>query len=125
MRARSQAFSLVEILLVIAIIGILAGVVYVGFGGSEASTSRPDGQGRTTVGAPVARAKDEVCRQQLTQLRQIVQMQEMDLEAPPPSLDDLPGITPKMLRCPIGSEPYQYDAASGRVTCAHPGHESY
>lgn len=128
-----SAFSLIEILVVILIIGLLASVLYVGFGSrtlpispqDPSQTERPDGQGTTTLGGAVARAKDEQCRQQITQLRQMIDMQTMSGDSPPASLDEVGTQPATFHRCPIGGESYSYDPSSGRVTCPHPGHEGF
>lgn len=128
-----RAFSLIEILVVIVIIALLASVLYVGFGSRTLPISpqdpgeagRPDGLGTTTIGGAVARAKDEQCRQQISQLRQMIDMQTMSGEAPPASLDQVGSLPATFQRCPIGGESYAYDPSSGRVTCPHPGHEGF
>ncbi|MER3413114.1 MAG: hypothetical protein C4341_02525 [Armatimonadota bacterium] len=128
-----QAFSLVEILVVIVIIALLASMLYVGFGSRSLPISpddpgqsgRQDGYGTTTVGGAVARAKDEQCRQQITQLRQMIEMQTTNDDSPPLSLDDVGSLPATFQRCPIGGENYAYDPSSGRVTCPHPGHEGF
>lgn len=128
-----HAFSLIEILVVIVIIAVLASVLYVGFGSRTLPVSpqdpseagRADGQGTTVVGGAVARAKDEQCRQQVSQLRQMIDMQTMSGDAPPTSLDDVGSQPATFQRCPIGGESYAYDPSSGRVTCPHPGHEGF
>lgn len=125
--------SLIELLLVVAIIAILASVLYVGFGSrvlpispaSPQETGRPDGLGTTVAGAAVARAKDEKCRQQITQIRQIISMDTMAGEPPPASLQEVGSLPASFLHCPIGGEAYVYDPSSGRVTCPHPGHEGF
>ncbi|MEW5883100.1 MAG: prepilin-type N-terminal cleavage/methylation domain-containing protein [Armatimonadota bacterium] len=128
-----RAFSLIEILVVIAIIAVLASLLYVGFGSRTLPVSpqdpseagRADGHGTTAVGGAVARAKDEQCQQQITQLRQMVDMQTMSGDSPPASLDDVGSQPATFHRCPIGGESYAYDPSSGRVTCPHPGHEGF
>jgi prepilin-type N-terminal cleavage/methylation domain-containing protein len=125
--------SLIELLIVVVIIALLASVLYIGFGSrvlpispaSPDEAGRPDGQGTTVAGAAVARAKDEKCRQQISQIRQIISMDTMAGEPPPASLQEAGTLPASFLQCPIGGETYVYDPSSGRVTCPHPGHEGF
>lgn len=121
---RNRAFSLVEILVVLAIIGILAVAMTGGLGGGV--SNRADGKGKTVMGSAMMRAKDEVCRSNLNQVRQMVYVQSTGGEDGYPS--DMNGIRqlPKEFHgCPIGKEPYTYDSTTGEVHCVHPGHEKY
>jgi hypothetical protein len=43
----------------------------------------------------------------------------------PESLDQISGMPAGYAQCPIGKEPYEYDPATGKVECVHPGHEKY
>lgn len=70
--------------------------------------------------------KDLECLNNLRQVRHAIAAYMADHNnSLPPSLKDLSqyGIDPKMLRCPVGREPYIYN--EGTVTCPHPGHEKY
>ncbi len=115
-------FTLIGLLAAIVIIAILF-VVYFGGGGGGSSGAGGVGTPATTLGGAKDRAGDAVCRNNLSQLRAAVSLQLATAGANPPSLEGLqPGIA---LSCPVGDEPYQYDPATGKVRCAHPGHEAY
>jgi len=43
----------------------------------------------------------------------------------PKTLAEVRGLGNDMKQCPIGKEPYEYDPATGKVHCPHPGHEKY
>jgi hypothetical protein len=120
--------------LVVVVIIMIAVVVYItgGFGGKkstlagEPQTGRADGHGTTALGAARWAAKDDVCRENLSQIRQFIQVAETsgDDDKPPASLDDIK--VPQSIRfCPIGKEAYDYDPATGKVHCPHPGHEKF
>ncbi len=125
MKRQRQGAMLIEMLVVIAIIGILTAVFLNKgdfFGPSE--SSRADGLGRTTIGAAKLKANDVECKNQLNQIRMAIEIGKTD-DYTPPTLDDLPGVPKDYHQCPIGSEPYVYDAGAGKVSCPHPGHERY
>ncbi|HSI72703.1 MAG TPA: prepilin-type N-terminal cleavage/methylation domain-containing protein [Fimbriimonas sp.] len=124
MKNRGQ--TLVATLVVIAIIGVLAVAMLKGSGafGGESASPRKDGKGQTTVGLAQYRAKDEVCRSNLGQVRLSISINTDADENRPASLQDLK-LPKEFSLCPIGKEAYVYDPASGRVTCPHPGHEKY
>jgi hypothetical protein len=96
-----------------------------GFGllGGE-KTTRPDGKGETLVGRVRYRAEDIVCKQQLDQVRGMVMIETDSDEVRPATLKDA-GVSDLYARCPIGKEPYEYDATTGEVECPHAGHEDY
>jgi hypothetical protein len=119
--------SLMGLLAAILIIGVLVAVYFTGgFGmfGETALPARPDGQGKTTVGRAAARAKDEVCRSNLRQVNMSMEVAKTAGDVPS-SLQEL-GLGPEFLKCAIPpNEAYVYDGNGGRVTCPHPGHESF
>jgi type II secretory pathway pseudopilin PulG len=121
---RERANTLLGLLFVILIVGVLYAIYLGGGFGTTAMPERADKVGRTTIGRSAAAAKDVVCRNNLQQIRMAIQVEQTN-SGNPTSLADLPGFTAESLNCPIGHEPYTYDASTGKVTCPHPGHESY
>jgi len=120
---------MVGTLITIAIILVLVVVFMKGGCGSLLSTGgsspRADGKGTTIPGLVKADAQDDVCREQLAQARQMIQIRESDADdKPPDSLADLK-LPDSALRCPIGHEPYVYDPKTGTIKCPHPGHGKY
>ncbi len=112
-------------LITVAIICILLVVFMKGGCGSNLSSTRADGKGKTIVGLVKADAQDDVCRSNLAQVRQMIQAAEIDNDdKPPASLSDVK-VPESMLHCPIGNEAYEYDPATGTVKCPHPGHHKY
>ncbi|MCW5937123.1 MAG: hypothetical protein KIT11_07450 [Fimbriimonadaceae bacterium] len=123
--------SMVGVLVAGLIVVVLAVVFAVGSGsltslfGGTPENKRPDGKGATLVGQSRYAAKDAVCRTQLSQCRQAVQVNTDPVEnSAPASLEDL-RLGSDLVHCPVGGERYDYDPATGRVGCPHKGHESY
>ncbi len=86
---------------------------------------RADKVGNTVVGQSMARAKDGVCMQNLSQIRQAIMVSRSNGEEGfPASLQELK-LPAEMLVDPIGKEPYSYDPETGVVKCEHPGHKKY
>ena len=129
MKRTERGNSLMGLLAAIVIIGVVT-VVYLTGGGGLMGTEtvmpdRPDGQGKTTIGKAAARAKDEVCRSNLRQVNMSIEVAKTAGE-PPASLDEMTELGPDFKRCSIEpKEAYIYDGNGGRVTCPHPGHESF
>ena len=116
------------LLVAIVIIGVMVAVYFTGglgmFGAETALPARADGQGKTTIGRAANRAKDEVCRSNLRQVNMSIEVQKTS-DQTPSSLSEL-GLSPEFLKCSITPhEAYVYDGQGGRVTCPHPGHESF
>ncbi len=112
-------FTLIGLLVVLVIIGILMAMY-----GLPGGTGTGAGGGATTVaGGAKERAQDVVCRNNLNQLRGAVGVYTSTGQGYPPSLESLNvGVS---LSCPVGGEPYDYDPTTGKVSCIHPGHESF
>lgn len=127
MQMKQRGNSLVGILVAVAI-GILLVVIFtVGSGAltGKKGSGRPDGKGETLIGRSIYRAKDGVCRSNLGQVRQSIQIQTDAVEGTyPESLTDLK-LGDDFLKCPVGQEAYEYDSATGTVKCPHKGHEKY
>jgi hypothetical protein len=85
---------------------------------------RADQVGETVVGQAIARGKDAACMENLRQIRAAIQAVHGGADAPPPALAGL-RLPAQVLACPIGRAPYVYDAATGTVSCPHPGHGGY
>jgi hypothetical protein len=128
MKKLERGSSLMGLLVGIVIIGILIAVYFTGglgvLGGESALPERADGQGKTTIGRAAARAKDEVCRSNLRQVNMSIEVQKT-ADQIPATLNEL-GLGAEFLKCSIPpNEAYVYDGQGGRVTCPHPGHESF
>ncbi len=130
---KTRGNTLVAMLATIGIILILVMVFFMGgFGsnstkvGGESLPARADGKGITIPGRVRYKAKDDVCRENLSQVRSAIQIAESSSadDKPPATLDELH--IGSMITCPIDPhEPYNYDPATGKVSCPHPGHEKY
>lgn len=65
------------------------------------------------------------CRNNLAQIRQALQIRQIDSEENlPATLRELQ-LPPEMLICPVSKRPYSYDASTGTVRCPAPEHEGY
>ncbi len=116
-----EAFSLIEILVVMAIIVVLSGITYSVYLGH--SKNAPAGKAHS----PMERAKDIVCMENLRSVRQCLEASrtaESDGKLPG-ALTEIRELSGELRACPEGKEPYQYDPATGQVQCIHPGHEKY
>lgn len=131
MRRLSSGNSLVGIL--VAFLIVVVAVVFFVTGGMGTIKNkdgeeykRADGKGQTTIGRARYAAEDSVCRQQLGQVRGLIQlaMDPVD-EVYPESLANVSGMPAGYAQCPIDKVPYEYDKETGKVKCNHPGHEKY
>ncbi|MEX2242612.1 MAG: hypothetical protein WD716_02070 [Fimbriimonadaceae bacterium] len=87
---------------------------------------REDGLGKTLVGQARYAAEDRACKTQLEQVRQLVGLATDPVdETRPATLSEVAGLPTGYDRCPIDKQNYEYDAATGEVTCLHEGHEDY
>lgn len=121
-RTLQQGQTLVASLIVIAIIAILAVVLMRGTG--DGTSKRADGRGTTVLGAVKAKSEDTVCIEYLRQLRQSIAVYQTSDDSNPPTLQDT-RLGSQFYQCPMGKEPYDYDPATGKVSCKHPGHEKF
>ncbi|MBS1717011.1 MAG: hypothetical protein JSS72_04700 [Armatimonadetes bacterium] len=130
MKRKRGGFALLILLAAVVIILIIMVVQERGTATSVAPTSapppsaRPDGQGTTVMGGAMVSAKDEVCKSNLNQLRQIISVARTSSDEPPRDLGEMRAPA-SIMSCPVGHEPYVYDPQTGRVYCPHPGHGGY
>lgn len=124
---KSNGRSLVGVLVSVAIIILLTIVFTVGSGSimGKKPEARPDGKGETVIGRSMYAAKDEVCRSNINQVRQSIQIQTDPVENTYPETIQDTKLGSDFYKCPVGSEPYDYDKTTGKVRCIHPGHEKY
>jgi hypothetical protein len=114
------------LIVVVATVFFVTGGMGMLSSGDEDKYERPDGLGKTTIGRARYAAEDSACRTQLSQVRQMVMINtEPTDDTRPESLDQISGMPAGYAQCPIGKEPYEYDPATGKVECVHPGHEKY
>jgi hypothetical protein len=125
MRNRRSGRGMVGVL-VAGALGLVVVLFFV-MGGMTGSTPPPreDGKGTTLVGRVAYEAKDEVCKSNLGQVKQAIQMATDPVEGAFPSSLEETKLGADFLKCPIGKEAYVYDPTTGKVTCPHPGHQAY
>ncbi len=127
MSSKRAGFSLGSLLMSMIVIGLLVMATMYGkdmFAGGK--SSRPDGRGKTIYGASKAKAEDEVCRSNLNQVRQGIELAHtQDMDSKYPSSIEETRLGSNFYSCPMGHEPYAYDPLSGRVSCPHPGHQTF
>jgi Tfp pilus assembly protein PilE len=116
--------TLVASLIVIVIILILTVVFFTG--GTGGKSSRKDNLGTTMPGVAKYAAKDEICKNYLSQIRASVQIYASTNgdQALPEKIEDT-HLGNTFYVCPVGGEKYEYDPKTGKVHCPHPGHENY
>lgn len=119
---KTSGQTLVASLVVIAIIAILAVAL---LGGSRGPSPRKDGQGSGPAGLTRLAAKDEVCRNNLGQMRASILIARTNADDQPPATLAECGLSETYQKCAIGGEAYVYDPSTGTVTCPHQGHEKY
>lgn len=133
MKSRSESGRAMVGLLVAGALGLVIVLFFVmggrlpGGGSMTGSTPPPrtDGKGETLVGRVAYEAKDEVCKSNIGQVRQALQVAADPVEGTFPGSLEETKLGQSFLSCPIDKTPYTYDPASGRVSCTHPGHEAY
>jgi type II secretory pathway pseudopilin PulG len=121
---RQRGQTLAASLVVIAIIAICAVILIKGTP-DTAPKAKADGRGKTVLGNARASAQDEVCKSNLSQARQLLQVAKAtDEETVFTKVSDIPG-SGSVSKCYVGKEDYTYDAATGEIKCPHLGHEKY
>lgn len=114
-------------LLVAVVIVILASLAFITgkVPGMSGGPERADGKGETLIGKSVYAAKDDVCKTNLGQLRQSIEINTDPVEGTKPETIEDTKLGASYYSCPVGKEAYVYDKATGRVRCPHRGHEEY
>jgi hypothetical protein len=121
MRNRGQ--TLVASLVVVAII-LVCVVIFIKGTPDTKPIAKADGRGTTVLGNARATAQDEVCRSNISQARQLLQVAKAtDEETKYSSVAEIPGAK-GVANCPVGKEPYTIDEA-GTIHCPHPGHHKF
>lgn len=119
----ARGSSLVGMLAAIVIVLILVMVwLYYGTGKEEQGGSQPL-TSRITQTQDAARSTE--CRNNLSQIRQSIQVQQAGAEETfPASLTEL-RLPDTVLKCPVSGQLYPYDPSSGTVRCPTEGHMSF
>lgn len=111
------------------LIGILVTLVIIMLGYSLVLGTRKmkDGTQKSVQKAAMDKSTDLECSTYLGEVRQAISMygSGTDEHERPASLTDLGTAMQPVTKCPVGGEPYQYDPATGKVWCVHPGHEKF
>jgi hypothetical protein len=119
-RQEGGFLTLIGLLLALVIIGILMAMYAMPMGGGGAGGT---GGSKTVIGGSQDRAKDVVCRNNLSQVRAAIGIYAGTNGSNPPSLEHLN--LGAVMSCPVDAEPYDYSMSTGEVHCVHPGHESF
>jgi competence protein ComGC len=83
-------------------------------------------EGQTVLGASIDKAKDTQCAGNLRQIRMMIDSYKAENGQWPASLQDLRmQVAPDFFKCPTSGRDYQYDPASGKISCPTPGHEGF
>ncbi len=121
MKERGQ--TMVASLIVVAIILVCVVIMMKGTGDTK-PIAKADGRGQTVLGNAKATAQDEVCKSNISQARQLLQVAKAtDEETKYTNVADIPGAK-GVANCPVGKEPYTMDEA-GAIKCPHPGHGKF
>lgn len=121
MRNRGQ--TLVASLVVVAII-LVCVVIFIKGTGDTKPTMKADGRGTTVLGNAKATAEDAVCKSNISQARQLLEVARSgDEEFKATTVAEIPGAS-AVSACPVGKEPYLIDE-SGKIKCPHPGHGKF
>ena len=127
---KTHGYTLVATLITVVILLLLGMVVLTGgLGGNYSQNTgvkaREDGLGNSMPTYMKLKAEDTQCKSNISQARSAVAIARLDNgDQLPASLDEI-RLGEQFLKCPIGDEKYEYDAATGDVKCPHPGHEKY
>ena len=116
-----SGFVLLEILVVLVLLVALAAVYFGLRGKGEKAEPRFEGEAQTTLGKARQAGISVECRNNLSQLRQMIQMEAID-GGIPPKLSNKWNVS---LKCPVSGYAYEYDPRTGKVRCRTPGHENY
>ncbi len=117
----SKGFALVELLVDMVVLAGLAALYFGMRGKGEKAEPRFEGEAQTTLGKAVQKGESVECRNNLSQLRQMIQMEAME-GSNPAQLEANWGVS---LRCPVSGYEYRYYAQTGQVWCPTPGHEGF
>ncbi len=118
-----RGFALVEIMIVLVLLALLAGGYFALRGPGESEVEpRFAGEATTLPGRALQKGESVECMNNLSQLRQMLQMATIDTGTYPPALDPNWGVA---LKCPVSGYGYQYDPRTGRIYCPTPGHEKF
>ncbi len=116
-----SGFVLVEILVVLVLLAAVAAVYFGLRGKGEKAEPRFEGEAQTTLGKARQAGISVECRNNLSQLRQMIQMESID-GGIPPKLSKKWNVS---LKCAVSGYSYVYDPRTGKVRCRTPGHENY
>ena len=117
-----RGFVLIEILVVLVVLVALA-AIYFGVRKKPGEVKPAfEGEAQTTLGKSLQKAEGVGCQTNLSQLRQMLQMEWTTNSQDPAALNSSGGVP---LKCPVSGYDYHYDPQSGRVWCVTPGHEKY
>lgn len=125
-----RGHTLIATVICVFILLLLAMVLMTGgLGGTlqqnTGTQPRKDKLGKTVPSLVRAKAVDEVCKSNLRQVRQGLQLARISSADEPPSSLSETKLGASFYSCPLGHEPYEYSQAEGTVKCVHPGHEKY
>lgn len=116
---RVRGFALIEILLVIVIIGLLAGAYY----GLKGDKGEGKQEGKSIPARAMEKGHEVECKSNLSQLRSGIAIDTDPVDGTLPA--KLPDLGSSLMRCPVSGKPYSYDPKTGEVHCTTPGHEEF
>lgn len=83
-------------------------------------------EGQTVVGASMDKAKETDCSSRIRQIRMSIEQYKAENGNAPATLQDMKlPVAAYFYTCPANGQAYQYDGASGAVTCPTPGHNGF
>lgn len=129
LRNERGSWTLIGLLVSIAIIAVLFAVVIfprISPEGRTKEQAAKEGlikpkEGQTVLGASIDKGKETACMSNLRGIRQMIDYTKASEESLPASLRDMKLGSAGL--CPVTSQPYQYDPATGQARCTTPGHE--